>query len=366
MTRETKTVSPRKADPTELSDERVLEMYRAMWMTRALDERALRLQRQGRIGFYVPAEGQEASHVGTAAALGADDWVFPSYRDPGIALLRGIPVVELLHQCYGNSADNTKGRQMPVHYSFARIHFASISSPIGTQIVQAAGVAMAAKIRKDPIVVMTYFGDGATSSNDFHTGMNFAGVYAAPCVFVCENNGWAISCPIEGQTASNSFAIKADAYGMPGVRVDGNDLFAVYRATKEAVERARSGGGPTLIEAVTFRIGAHSSSDDAGKYRRGELVDEWRRKDPIARVRTRIVEQGIWDEDKETALRDEIQAELQAAVEAAESVGPPGLRSVVEDVFAEPIPALEEQWEDLRRAYESGVHSGRQHGEFPL
>jgi len=180
--------APASHAPPQLADSDLKNLYRVMVLTRMVDERAIKLQRQGRIGFYVPSTGQEASHIGAALALQSDDWVYPSYRDPGITLLRGITVAELLNQCYGNSADHTLGRQMPVHYSFKKIRFVSISSPIATQVVQAAGTAMAMKIRKDPHVAMAFFGDGATSANDFHTGLNFAGVFAAPCVFVCENN----------------------------------------------------------------------------------------------------------------------------------------------------------------------------------
>jgi 2-oxoisovalerate dehydrogenase E1 component alpha subunit len=337
-----------------------------MVMTRLLDERALKLQRQGRIGFYVPAEGQEASHVGAAFALRAEDWVFPSYRDPGIALLRGVPVVELMHQCYANAADNTRGRQMPVHYSFKKFNFVSISSPIATQIIQAVGAAMAMKIRKERGVAMTFFGDGATSANDFHTGMNFAGVFASPCVFVCENNGWAISVPLEGQTASATIAVKAEAYGMPGVRVDGNDVLAVYGAARQAVERARTGRGPTLIESVTFRIGAHSSSDDAARYRDPALCEAWRKKDPIERFRRYLAQQKVVTPKQDEELRKGCADELQAAIDAAEKVGPPAVSTMFDDVYAERTAQLVEQHEALRDALQRGVVSRGHHGEFPL
>lgn len=357
---------PSETAAPDISPDNLRKIYRAMLQVRLFEERAIKLQRQGRIGFYVPCTGQEASHIGSAFALRDEDWIFPSYRDAGIPLLRGVPLVELVHQCYGNASDNTKGRQMPVHYSFKKINFNSVSSPIGTQIIQAAGAAMAAKIRKDKVVVITYFGDGATSSNDFHTGMNFAGVFAAPCVFVCENNGWAISCPLEGQTASASIAAKAEAYGMPGVRVDGNDVLAVYAATREAVDRARSGGGPTLIETVTFRLGPHSSSDDPSRYRNTDLVAEWAKKDPLPRFRQYLDHQELWDEGRDQQLRKEIDAEIQAAIEAAEEVGPPALSTLFEDVYAEQPPHLREQWETLREAYEKGILSSGSLGEFPL
>jgi pyruvate dehydrogenase E1 component subunit alpha len=352
--------------PPRLADSDLKKLYRVMVLTRLLDERALKLQRQGRIGFYVPAEGQEASHIGAAFALAAEDWVYPSYRDPGIALLRGVPVVELMHQCYANSADNTRGRQMPVHYSFKKIHFVTISSPIATQIVQATGTAMAMKIRKEKSVAMTFFGDGATSANDFHTGLNFAGVFAAPCVFVCENNGWAISVPLEGQTASSTIAVKAEAYGMPGVRVDGNDVLAVYAAAKRAVERARAGHGPTLIESVTFRMGAHSSSDDASRYRDPALCNAWRKKDPIERLKRYLVHHKVMKEKDDEEVRKECADELQAAIEAAEKVGPPAVSTMFDDVFEQRTPQLEEQCEALKDALQRGVVAKGHHGEFPL
>ena len=350
----------------DLSTKDLHKIYRAMVLARLLDQRALKLQRQGRIGFYVPCRGQEASHVGSAAATGDDDWIFPSYRDAGIPLLKGVSLVELLHQCYGSDADNTRGRQMPVHYSFRRINFASISSPIGTQIVQATGVAMAAKVRQDPIAVLTYFGDGATSSNDFHAGLNFAGVFSSPCVFICENNGWAISVPVGGQTASDSMATKAEAYGMPGIRVDGNDVLAVYAATKKAVDRARAGGGPTMIETVTFRMGAHSSSDDDSRYRSAQLMEEWARRDPIKRFHQYLVNIGEWDADQEAALQKELEAEMQDAVQQAEQAAPLPISTMFEDVYEDLTQCQKEQLEQLQQDYEQGKLTGAKLGEFPL
>jgi 2-oxoisovalerate dehydrogenase E1 component alpha subunit len=357
---------PSNTPAPNLSNERLLELYRVMVLTRVLDDRAMKLQRQGRIGFYVPAMGQEASHIGTAAALEPADWVFPSYRDPGIALLRGVPVVELLHQCYGNAGDHTLGRQMPVHYSLKKIRFVSISSPIGTQIVQATGAAMAMKARKEPHVAITYFGDGSTSSNDFHTGLNFAGVFAAPCIFVCENNGWAISVPLEGQTASATMAAKAEAYGMPGVRVDGNDVLAVFAATKQAVDRARAGQGPTLVETVTFRMGGHSSSDDPTRYRDPKVCEAWKLRDPLLRFGRWLEGRKLLDPATDQAIRERCERELGEAIEAAEKVGPPAVSTMFEDVFATRTAQLDQQWAELKDALQRGVVAKGHHGEFPL
>jgi 2-oxoisovalerate dehydrogenase E1 component alpha subunit len=358
--------SPSKHKAPSLSKPELLELYRVMVRTRMLDERAIQLQRQGRIGFYVPSTGQEGAHVGSAFALAKEDWVYPSYRDPGIALLRGASLLEMLHQCYGNAQDNTRGRQMPVHYSFKKSNFVSISSPIATQVVQAVGTAMAMKIKKDARVAMTFFGDGATSANDFHTGLNFAGVFAAPCVFVCENNGWAISVPLCGQTACATIAAKAEAYGMPGVRVDGNDVLAVYSAAKAAVDRARAGHGPTLIEAVTFRMGPHSSSDDPKRYRDPALCDAWKKKDPIDRFKQHLERKSVLTEALDRELREQCTAELEQAIEQAEKVGPPGVSTMFEDVYAAKTPQLVEQGEALRDAMTRGVVSKGHQGAFPL
>src|SRR5256712_11441598 len=219
----------------------------------------LSLQRQGRIGFYVPSTGEEAAQVGSAMALEKRDWVFPAYREPGAALWRGFSVATLIAQAYGNAQDPQQGRQMPNHYGARDINYVPVSSPVGTQIPQAVGVAWAAKIRKEDIVTLTYFGDGATSEGDFHAGMNFAGVFKNPTIFFCKNNQWAISVPVSKQTASKTLAQKALAYGFDGVRVDGNDLLAVYAVTKAAADKARSGGGPPMIEAGPHPLGPPSS-----------------------------------------------------------------------------------------------------------
>jgi pyruvate dehydrogenase E1 component alpha subunit len=333
--------------PRGLDDAALIELYRLMLTTRLLDDRAMKLQRQGRIGFYVPSIGQEACAVGSAFTLGKNDWCFPSYREPGAALAVGAPLQSLVNQLYGNAEDLTKGRQMPVHYSFGAQHFVSISSPIGTQIVQATGAAMAMKIRKQDGYALTYFGDGATSSNDFHSGLNFAAVFKSPVVFFCSNNQWAISCPLSQQTACATIAEKAIAYGMPGVRVDGNDVLAVYQATQEAADRARRGEGPTLIEALTFRLGPHSSSDDPTRYRPTAEVEEWKAKDPIERMRRFLEKRGIFDAQRDEAMAAEINDAIMAAVKHAESIAMPPSSTLFDDVFAEMPRSLAEQQDRL-------------------
>ena len=372
MTQEMLTVLETKkrgkpALPAGLDDEAVARMYRLMLTTRLMDDRAMRLQRQGRIGFYVPSIGQEACAVGSAAVMTDEDWCFPSYREPGAALTLGAGMQDIVHEWYGNAADLTKGRQMPVHYSFKAQRFVSISSPIGTQIIQGAGAAMAMKIRGSKGFAITYFGDGATSSNDFHTGMNFAGVYKSPCIFFCSNNQWAISCPLDQQTASESIAVKAAAYGMPGVIVDGNDVLAVYQATHEAAERARAGEGPTLIEGLTFRIGPHSSSDDPTRYRPQDQLEEWQAKDPIARLEAFMKKRGTWDEAFGEPLTEEINAEIAAAVKVAENTPMPSSGTMFDDVYAEmPAHLAEQQARLLQQEKTAGAAEMDEDAAFPL
>ncbi|MCC6783598.1 MAG: pyruvate dehydrogenase (acetyl-transferring) E1 component subunit alpha [Planctomycetes bacterium] len=349
-------------DPN-LPAEQLRRLYEVMLMTRVLDERALALQRQGRIGVYLQALGQEASHVGAAAALRDADWLFPAYRQPGIPVLRGVPLDDIVNEWYGNDGDICKGRQMPVHYSFRQANFVSISSPIGTQISQAVGAGMAARIRGDDTVFMTFFGDGGTSSNDFHCGMNFAGVYSAPVVFVCENNQWAISVPLSQQTASASIAVKASAYGMPGVRVDGNDVLAVYRVCKEAVERARKGEGPTLVETVTYRMASHSSSDDAARYRDAKVYEEWKQRDPIQRFQRYLQKKKLWTEAWDQEIQERAKQAINEAVKQAEARPRPSLDSLFEDVFMNLTPQLVEQRAELLSL--KGPES-EELGHFPL
>ena len=273
------------ASEAALPDEAILRLYRWMVLERSLDERMITLQRQGRIGFYIGSIGEEATVFGTAAAMDERDWIFPCYREHGAALLRGMPLVTFLCDLLGNAGDAMKGRQMPCHEAWRPGRYASISSPIATEIPHAVGAAWAARLKGEEMVSLTYFGEGATSAHDFHTGLNFAAVRKIPVVFVCRNNGWAISVPREKQTASETIAQKAIAYGMRGERVDGNDLLAVHAATRRARARAAAGEGPTLLECVTYRVEGHSTSDDPRVYRPAELVEPWKKKDPILRVR---------------------------------------------------------------------------------
>jgi pyruvate dehydrogenase E1 component alpha subunit/2-oxoisovalerate dehydrogenase E1 component alpha subunit len=334
-----------------------------MLRIRILDQRLLNLQRQGRIGFYGTATGEEASVVGSAAALDPEDWIFPALRQGGALLWRGFPLDLYVAQCIGNSLDLLKGRQMPCHASSREHRVPAWSSVIGTQLSQAAGAAMAAKIRGDRTVIAAFLGDGASSSAEFHVSMNFAAVYDAPVVFICQNNQWAISVPFSRQTATGSVAEKAEAYGMPGIRIDGNDVLAVFETVAEAAERARSGGGPTLVECLTYRQLGHSSSDDPTRYRDPAEVLEWEQRDPLDRFKKALEERGIMRDEWNAELTEEIGEEISAAIRSAEAAEPLSAEELVTDVYAELPWNLEEQ---------AGAVAGRRAGDrewegrFPL
>jgi pyruvate dehydrogenase E1 component alpha subunit len=338
-------------DTQPLTDAEVHGLYRWMVLNRVLDERMVTLQRQGRIGFYIGSIGEEATVFGSAAGMEQGDWIFPSYREHGAAFLRGLPLVTFLCDLLGNAGDLMKGRQMPCHEAWRPGRYASISSPIATEIPHAVGAAWAARLKGDEMVSLAYFGEGATSAHDFHTGLNFAAVRKIPVVFVCRNNGWAISVPAEKQTAAATIAQKAIAYGMRGERVDGNDLLAVLDATRRARARAAAGEGPTLLECVTYRVEGHSTSDDPRVYRPAELVEPWKKKDPIVRVRRYLAARGVIDDAAEARLRDEVREEVQGALREAEAFPPkPPVASLFEDVYAEPLRQQKEQLEELEAA----------------
>jgi len=333
-------------DP-KLSPSDAVRLYRLMLMERILDTRMLALQRQGRIGFYGPSVGQEATIVAPALALEGGDWVFPQYREPGAALARGMPLLDLVNQFMGNSADALHGRQMPCHYVFRQGNYMSISSCVGTQIPLAVGAAWAAKIRGDDVAVLAYFGDGATSTADFHTGLNFAGVFEAPCVFLCNNNQYAISVPFSRQTAAATVAQKAGAYGFEGIRVDGMDALAVYRSVRDACLKAHEGGGPTLIEALTYRLGPHSSSDDPSRYRPEAEFEAWKARDPLDKMRRYLEYKGIWSDAYEARLSEELETAISTAIREAEQEPAPAVETLFDDVYETVPPHLAEQREDI-------------------
>ncbi|MFT3926075.1 MAG: thiamine pyrophosphate-dependent dehydrogenase E1 component subunit alpha [Myxococcales bacterium] len=328
-----------------LKIDQVVRIYEAMLRTRLIDERMLMLQRQGRIGFHVGCRGEEACIVAAAAALREQDWIFPCYREMGALFWRGFPLQTYLDNMFGNADDVVSGRQMPDHFTARKYHYGSVSSPIGTQITQAVGFAWAAKIKREDLVAAAFFGDGATSSSDFHAALNMAGVFKTPNVFLCRNNRWAISVPSEKQTASSSFAGKAIAYGIKGVRCDGNDALAVFRTVREALARAVRGEGSTMVEMLTYRLGGHSSSDDPKAYRQTDEVEHWSKVDPLVRLRKHIEVLGSWDDKAEARARARVDAELKSAIEAAEKKPAPGLETMFDGVYAERPGHLTEQFE---------------------
>jgi pyruvate dehydrogenase E1 component alpha subunit len=330
-------------DP-QLSGDELRRLFRTILLVRILDERMLRLQRQGRMGFYLSSLGEEATHIGTAHALRDGDWLYPAYREVGAAFYRGYPLRTFMCQLFGNADDPVKGRQMPVHHSVRSINFVSVSSPVGSHIPHAVGTAWAAKIQKKDDVAVAFFGEGATSTPIFHTSANFAGVFKVPAILLCRNNGWAISVPRSVQTAAPTFAQKAVAYGIPGVLVDGNDILAMIHVVREAAARGRRGDGATLIEALTYRRGAHSSSDDPSVYRDPAEPKEWERRDPLDRLRKYMLARGEVTAELEEQYRREIVAEIVDALTYAERRPPkPPLHSLFEDVYGDIPPNLREQ-----------------------
>ncbi|MEJ5349754.1 MAG: pyruvate dehydrogenase (acetyl-transferring) E1 component subunit alpha [Desulfosoma sp.] len=326
----------------KLSQDLLLKLYRFMVLGRRFDERMLQLQRQGRIGTFAPIKGQEASQLGAVAALEPRDWMVPCFRETAAQLWRGTPMESVL--LYFGGFD--EGGRIPEGQKDL-----PVAIPVASQLLHAVGLAWAAKYRKTDEVAMTFFGDGATSEGDFHEALNFAAVYQTPTVFVCQNNQWAISIPRSKQTRSRTLAQKALAYEMPGIQVDGNDVLAVYTAAKEAVDRARSGGGPTFIECVTYRMAMHTTADDPSRYRSEEEVAQWARKDPIIRFEKYLIAKGLLDSKAIEAMALEADSAIQQAVkryeELSQTLGDP---LQMFDHHFEQLPAhLLEQREELRR-----------------
>lgn len=318
-------------------------MYRELLRARRLDERLLALCRQGRIGFFGSAFGQEAVAVASALAIEPGDWVFPALREGAVMLVRGFPLELYLAQAFGSARDVGKGRQMPSHQAGRAVNQVSWSSAIATQLPHAVGMAWAARLRGTKAVALAFLGDGATSHPDFHAALNFAGLFRAPVVFVCQNNQYALSVPVSRQSASSSFAVKALAYGFPGETVDGNDALAVHAAVRAAAERARRGLGATFLECVTYRRGAHSTSDDPSLYRSAAEEAEWAERDPIVRLQKHLEAERALDAELEARFVSEIDAEIDQAVARAEAEPKPAVATLFDDVYAVRPFHLEEQ-----------------------
>jgi TPP-dependent pyruvate/acetoin dehydrogenase alpha subunit len=331
----------------KVSKDQVKTLYETLIRLKTFEARMMNLQRAGRIGFYGGSVGQEATSTGSAFALEPQDWIFPQYREPGAAMIRGMSMETLLYQFMSTARDISKGRQMPVHYGDRAVNFVTISSCVGSQIPLAAGGAWAMRFRRDNAVALVYFGDGATSTQDFHVGMNFAGVFQSPCVFWCNNNQFAISLPRDKQTAAKTLAQKAVAYGIEGIQCDGQDILSVYAAAKRAVDKARRGEGPTFVESITYRLGPHSSSDDPTRYRSQEEAEGWRQKDTLERLRHYLRAKDWYSAEEEDRLQKQADDEVSHAIEAAERAGPPSWQTLLDDVFAEMPPHIELQRQDL-------------------
>ncbi|MEF8791968.1 MAG: pyruvate dehydrogenase (acetyl-transferring) E1 component subunit alpha [Haloarculaceae archaeon] len=330
----------------DLDDEELVGMYRNMRLARHFDQRAVSLQRQGRMGTYPPLSGQEGAQVGSATALAEEDWLVPSYREHGASYVRGVPLAQTLRYWMGDERGN----------ELRELNVFPVAVPIATQVLHATGLAWASKLKGEERAFLCYFGDGATSEGDFHEGLNFAGVFDVPSVFFCNNNQWAISVPRERQTAAATLAQKAVAYGFEGVQVDGMDPLAVYRVTREALRKARDPGEgelrPTLIEAVQYRFGAHTTADDPSVYREDEEVERWKRKDPIPRLESYLYEQGLLDDERIDAIVTSVEEEVADAIETAEQFERPEPGAVFEHVYAEMPRRLREQARELEQLRE--------------
>lgn len=342
-----------KLDPHIPPDD-LRALYRTMLLARAYDDRRLTLQRQGRIGTFAPVTGQEAAQLGSVYALKETDWTVPAFRELAVGLWRGLRLEDDLLYCAGRE----KGVNLPED-----ARDLPIAIPVGSQIPHATGLAAARKLQEKDEVVLCYFGDGATSEGDFHEGLNYAQVFRLPVVFLCQNNHYAISVPRARQSASETLAQKAFAYGMHGVQVDGNDLLAVYRATRDAVERARNGEGPTLIEAVTYRMGVHTTADDPTKYRDEEEVAEWTPRDPLRRLRAYLVERDLLTDKQEQAWLDEIAAQIKEAVKRFEEMPPPDPLKMFDHIWAEAPPYLVRQREQMARRHQEVQERAREHAQ---
>lgn len=323
-----------------------IRIYETMVTTRLLDERGWELQRSGRVEFWIPMRGQEASHVASSAAFDLEDWIFLASREAGVMLWRGAPLEQLFAQIFGRAAEPLRGRRLPLLFGDRSRHIVPCTTQVGAYIPHAAGAAWAAKLKGDDRAFIVYFGDGATSRGEFHSALNFAGVHRPPILFFCQNNGWAVSTPNSVQTATHTFAEKAAGYGLPGVRVDGNDFLALWETTSRL--RARSlTDGPTLVESVTYRQGFHTSSDNPDLYRTGEEAAAWAEWDPIHRARRFLERRGAWDADQEEALVAGRRDAIRNAIHTAEQLPKPDPEDQFHDVLATPDRAMLEQLAQL-------------------
>nr|WP_275445561.1 thiamine pyrophosphate-dependent dehydrogenase E1 component subunit alpha [Alteromonas sp. MmMcT2-2] len=337
-----------KAVEPDLCKEEALKIFNTMHYIRVLDERMVGAQRQGRISFYLASTGEEAASVASAAALSEDDMIMSQYREQGALAYRGYTTEQFMNQMFSNKDDPNKGRQMPIHYGDKPLNFMTISSPLGTQIPQASGYAYGQKMSGKDVVTICYFGEGAASEGDFHAGLNMAAVLNCPVIFFCRNNGYAISTPAEEQFAGDGIASRGLGYGIKTIRVDGNDVLAIYAATKEARRIAIEEKCPVLIEAMTYRLAAHSTSDDPTGYRSREEENKWRAKDPIARMAKWLESKGWFDEAENQKRVDKARQDVLAAMKSCEKTDVCAIEDIVEDVYDTAPWHLKEQLSELK------------------
>ena len=336
------------AELPDINKELALKIYDTFQFIRALDERMIAAQRQGRISFYMTQIGEEAADIGSTAALAQDDMIMAQYREQGALAFRGFPLEQFMHQLFSNEKDLGKGRQMPIHYGSNELHYMTISSPLGTQLPQAVGYAYGYKLEEKDNCVICYFGEGAASEGDFHAAINMAGVFKVPAIFFCRNNGYAISTPSSEQFAGDGIAPRAVAYGLKAIRVDGNDVLAVLKATQEARKLAIEHNQPVLIEAMTYRLGAHSTSDDPSGYRSKKEEEKWREKDPVLRFKHWLIQQGWWSEEQDAEVADAKRKAVMAAMKEAEKVPAPHIDDLITDVYDTPPKHLQDQLAELK------------------
>ncbi|NMP32684.1 thiamine pyrophosphate-dependent dehydrogenase E1 component subunit alpha [Thalassotalea sp. M1531] len=332
----------------ELEKEHAQKVYRSFVFHRVLDERMIAAQRQGRISFYMTALGEEATTVGGAAALADQDMIMAQYREQGCLIYRGFSLEDFMNQMFSNEKDLGKGRQMPIHYGSNELNYMTISSPLGTQIPQAAGYAYGQKLQGKDAITMCYFGEGAASEGDFHAGLNMAAVHKAPVIFFCRNNGYAISTPSDEQYVGNGIASRGVGYGIKTLRIDGNDILAVMNAVQTARKYALEQSEPVIIEAMSYRLGAHSTSDDPSGYRTKEEEAKWEEHDPVSRYKAWLLTQNWWDEEQDKALYEQYREQVLAAVKVAEKIAKPPVEDLVTDVYDEVPTHLQKQLDELK------------------
>ncbi|WP_371192970.1 thiamine pyrophosphate-dependent dehydrogenase E1 component subunit alpha [Glaciecola sp. SC05] len=332
----------------DISQEMAQKILESMHYVRLLDERMIGAQRQGRISFYLACRGEEAATVASAAALSDKDMIMSQYREQGALVFRGYTTEQFMNQMFSNQLDPNKGRQMPIHYGDKALNFMTISSPLGTQIPQASGYAYGQKMSGEAAITICYFGEGAASEGDFHAGLNMAAVLNCPCIFFCRNNGYAISTPSHEQFAGDGIASRGIGYGVKTIRVDGNDVLAVFQATQLARKIALEQNCPVLIEAMTYRLSAHSTSDDPSGYRSKEEEEQWAKKDPVLRFEAWMDSKKWFDQNAIDAFKDETRAEILNALKVAEKVPVNPLEDIIEDVYDTPPWHLQKQLDELK------------------